>query len=113
MIMKLLQPLELGVVALGASLGRRHTDYLVDAGGLGPLPGWMAQRRAALFALGRRTARRGRGSFAPFELAAVQGVELRLKLLIFEFQFLELASLLIEQTLELLQLVFIVVYQES
>jgi hypothetical protein len=73
----------------------------------------MAYRSTALFALGRRTAGRGRGSFAPFELAAVQGVELSLELLVFEFQFLELASLLIEQTLELLQLVFIVVDQET
>ena len=45
---------------------------MVDTFGFGALPGRVTERSAALFALGRRTGRRGRGSFAALELAAVQ-----------------------------------------
>ena len=45
--------LQLGVAAVGAGIGRRRSDHLVNVLGLGALPGRMADRSAALFALSR------------------------------------------------------------
>jgi len=56
----------------------------------------MAHWSAPLFSLGRGAVRRWRGrSLAPFELAAVQSVELSAKPLVFQFQLLALVALLV------------------
>jgi hypothetical protein len=69
----------------------------------------MAHRSAALFAL-RRSVPRGRRAsrLAPFELAAVQGVELGVELLVFQFQALTLPALLSQHFMQFCQLVFVV-----
>src|SRR5712691_11279300 len=85
----------------------RHLDDLVDAFRFGPLPGWMAMGSAAFFALDRRAAGGGHRSFAAFELAAVQGIELGLKLLILSLQ-LEIVRVgLVQLLVEFLELVFV------
>jgi len=69
----------------------------------------MADRSAALSALSRSALwRGGRSSPAPFELAAVQSLELSLELLVLPFQFFALPPLLIQLLVDLLQLVFVV-----
>src|SRR5208283_5677090 len=77
--------------------------------GLGPLPRRMARGSAALFGLnGGVLWRRGGGGLASFELAAVQGLELGLELLVFQLHPLALAPFLIQLAVEFFQLVFVV-----
>jgi hypothetical protein len=109
MFLELLNRLELWVVAIRAGPRDRHSHHPIDAGRLGPLPGWMTYRSTALFAL-RRNALAGRGSSAAFELAAVQGLELSLKLLVLEFCLFTLASLRVQFLVEFFQLIFVVAF---
>ena len=112
MLVKLGHRLQIGAMAVRATLGSRHRHDLVNALGLGPLPRGMAHRSAALFALGRGAVRgRDRGSFAPFELAAVQGVELGLQLLVLQFQLLGAAAAPVQLLVEFFQLIFVVAFR--
>jgi hypothetical protein len=106
--------LQVWVLAMGAGLRRRDVHHLVKVGGLGPLPRGMAHRRAAFFGSGLRACgRRGRGVPAAFELAAMQGLELGLQLLVGQFHLLAPPLLLVQLAPAFLQLPFIVALQES
>jgi len=74
----------------------------------------MTHRSAAFFALGRG-ALGGLGSDgpAPFELAAVQGLELSLELLLFQLRLFALPPLLVQFLGKFLQLIFIVAFSAS
>ena len=90
MFMKLFGRLQLATVALGATLGRWYGNDLINVLGFGPLPRRMTDRGSALFALGRRAVRLWSQGLAPLELAAVQSLELRLELLVFQLHLLAL-----------------------
>ena len=88
------QRLQFGVMTIWAGAGRRNGNHLVDPFGLGALPGRVAQRSAELFWLRRRAGGGlGDGGRAPFELTAVQGLELSLSLLVLLLGLLALLSL--------------------
>ena len=70
----------------------------------------MANGRAALFGLSG-TALRGRDRPTLVELAAVQGVQLNLRLLVYHFHLLALPPLLIQLFAEISQVVFVVTFR--
>jgi hypothetical protein len=85
--LRLLDWLQVGVLALGTLLGRGHAKDLINVLGFGSLPRRMAHGSAAFFGLRGGAIRRWSGErFAAFELAAVQGAELGLELLIVALQ---------------------------
>src|SRR5258708_5019980 len=108
MIVKFSDRLERGIVTIRTGPGRWDTNRLVNARWLSSLPGGMTHRSAAFFALGRG-ALGGLGSDgpAPFELAAVQGLELSLELLLFQLRLFALPPLLVQFLGKFLQLIFI------
>src|SRR5919108_3415662 len=74
----------------------------------------MTDGSATLLGVGRWTATVGSdGSFAGLELAAMQGVQLRLELLVLRFQLLVLAMGLIQLLSQLFQLPFIFADQKA
>jgi hypothetical protein len=103
--------LQLGVMTVRAALGRWNPYGLVDVLWLGPLPRGMAHRSATLAPSGAGTLWFwGHRSCAPFELAAVQGVQLRPKLLVLQLHRLALSPFLPPLLIKLLQLIFIVTF---
>ena len=84
-LLQLGEGLQVSALTLWTALGCGKLEAEVNLFGFGPLPGRMAYGSATLFALSRRTGRRGGGSFAAFKLAAMQRLELSLKLVIFQF----------------------------
>jgi hypothetical protein len=103
--------LQLGVMTVRAALGHRHADGLVDVLGLGALPGRVPHRSSTLLGSGRGTLRLwGRRIFAPFELAAVQGMKLSLESLVLQFERLGVSSLRTQLPLQFLQLIFVVAF---
>src|SRR5215212_5887892 len=91
-----------------------HADDLVNARGLGTLPRRVSFGRAALPGLGGRVLRGALPwSFAAFELASMQSVQLSFKLLILLFQLDDAVFGRCELLAALLQLVFIVILQET
>ena len=95
-------------VAVRASLGRGHGHDEIQLLGLGSLPGRVAHGGAAFLAPGRGAVPRRSRRLASFELAAVQSLELRPELLVFQFDSLSLLPLLIQLVVELFQLIFVV-----
>src|SRR6266576_3544369 len=109
MLVKFGNCLQVRRVAVWAGFGCWHLDKLIDTRGFGALPGRVAQGSTTFFALSRGALLGGR-SFASFELAAVQGLELGLKLLVFEFYLLGVSALLIQLLVEFFQLIFVVAF---
>jgi hypothetical protein len=102
------QGLQIRVLTPGADPRGRHLDHLIDVGGLGALPGRVTYRGAALPGWRQGFLRFWGGGFAPFELAAVQGLKLRLELLVFPFDLLAPTPLLLQLLVQLCQLIFVV-----
>ena len=112
MLMNLGHRLQICPMAVGATFGSRHRHDPVHVLGLWPLPRGMAHRSPALFAWGRGTVRgRDRANPAPLELAAMQGMELGLQVLVVQFQLLALPPLLTQLLAEFFQLIFVVAFR--
>ena len=110
MVMDFLDGLQCGSLAARASARRWHCDYLIDARRLGPLPGWVAERSAALFALRRRTRKRRHRGPASFELAAMQGLKLGLELLVLQLERFGVPPLLSQFLIQFCQLILVVTF---
>jgi len=111
-VVDLLNGLEAVGVAVWASLGRRHGHDQIDVLRFGSLPGRMARGGAAFLTVGPGAVRGwGSGSLASFELAAVQGLELRAELLVFQFALLSLPPLLLQLEVELFELILVLAFR--
>jgi len=109
MLVRFLDRLQIGVLAMGADDRSGHGHDVIDGFGFGALPGRMAHRSPALFfAPSQNPGGGGRG--AAFELAAMERVVLRLELLDFPFQFPDATLRLIVLLVEFPELILVVIF---
>ena len=99
---------ELGALAMGAASGCRNRHDAVDQPGLGPPPGRVAPRCAALLFQNGGGVWWGGGAVATLELAAVQSLKLGFELLDLPFLLPGQAARLVQFLAELLEDVFVV-----